>query len=151
MHLPLNDCCSSVAEALKVGSIVPPQAFESATVLFSDIVGFTQKCSLLTPLEVNFCWKTYFIDSFSSQVVTMLNNVYSQFDTTIAASDAYKVETVGDCYMVVSGVPTPNGKKHADALASLALAMLDVCNLISAVVVAPFFADCVHDGDATGD
>ena len=61
----------------------------------------------------------------------MLNSVYSQFDAIIAASDAYKVETAGDSYLVVSGVPTANGNKHADALATVAVAMLDVIFSIS--------------------
>ena len=101
---------STVAETLKVGGVVTPQSFKCATVLFTDIVQFTNKCAMLTPLEV----------------VTMLNSVYSQFDATIAASDAYKVETAGDSYLVVSGVPTENGNKHADALATVAVTMLEV-------------------------
>ena len=59
----------------------------------------------------------------------MLNSIYSQFDAVIAANNAYKVETAGDSYMIVSGVPTTNGDKHADALATIAIAMLEVCSL----------------------
>ena len=74
----------------------------------------------------------------------MLNSIYSQFDATITASDAYKVETAGDSYLVVSGVPTENGDKHADTLATIAIVMLEVtslnwlrCNIA--------LVDCVHN------
>uniref|UniRef100_A0A8R1E3H3 Guanylate cyclase n=1 Tax=Caenorhabditis japonica TaxID=281687 RepID=A0A8R1E3H3_CAEJA len=63
---------------------------DSMTILFTDIVEFTKTCSSLTPLEV----------------IELLQVVYTNFDKVIDEHGVYKVETIGDAYMVVSGAPT---------------------------------------------
>uniref|UniRef100_A0A183CHA9 Guanylate cyclase n=1 Tax=Globodera pallida TaxID=36090 RepID=A0A183CHA9_GLOPA len=104
---------SYVSLELKAGRRVPPEMFSSATILFSNIVGFTRICQESTPL----------------QVVTLLNGIYAGFDEKIYEYGAYKVETIGDAYMIVAGIPPPKDQsadtktKHVEQVSSIALSM----------------------------
>ncbi|KAM6909403.1 atrial natriuretic peptide receptor 1 [Xenentodon cancila] len=100
-----------VADDLRQGKPSAAQSYVSATVFFSDIVGFTQLSSSSTPY----------------QVVDLLNKLYTTFDDIIDNHDVYKVETIGDAYMVVSGVPRENGILHASEVSSMALDLVAVC------------------------
>ncbi|CAI2350694.1 unnamed protein product [Caenorhabditis sp. 36 PRJEB53466] len=97
-----------VAEKLKLGQAVEPETFEQVTIFFSDVVQFTTLASKCTPL----------------QVVTLLNDLYTVFDSIIEQNDVYKVETIGDGYLCVSGLPHRNGNEHIRHIARMALGFL---------------------------
>ncbi|CAF3902004.1 unnamed protein product [Rotaria magnacalcarata] len=101
----------SVADSLKSGKAVEAVWYECVTIYFSDIVGFTTISALSSPMEV----------------VDLLNDLYTMFDSILEDFDCYKVETIGDAYMVVSGLPIENGKKHASEIAVMALTLLHAC------------------------
>uniref|UniRef100_A0A8C2G5L2 guanylate cyclase n=1 Tax=Cyprinus carpio TaxID=7962 RepID=A0A8C2G5L2_CYPCA len=83
------------------------QVFPDVTILFSDVVGFTRICSHITPM----------------QVVSMLNTMYTLFDTLSEKHRVFKVETIGDAYMVVAGAPEKT-KFHAHNICDMALDMV---------------------------
>uniref|UniRef100_A0A6C0B5I0 Guanylate cyclase domain-containing protein n=1 Tax=viral metagenome TaxID=1070528 RepID=A0A6C0B5I0_9ZZZZ len=99
---------------LNTGEAPPPQSY-MCSILFTDVVGFTKLCAQTTPL----C------------VVKMLDDMYTAFDTIVTKSgDAlYKMETIGDSYMVVSGVPR-NYAYHATEVVKLALALIEAMSSI---------------------
>ncbi|XP_077994612.1 soluble guanylate cyclase 88E-like [Glandiceps talaboti] len=98
-----------VAERLRRGepALSTCEVFKDVTILFSDVVGFTQICSVITPMAV----------------VSMLNAMYSKFDKLTEQHKVYKVETIGDAYMVVAGAPTKT-KYHAEHICDMALDMV---------------------------
>jgi len=95
-----------VAERLKVSDEMIADEFESASILFADVAGFTPMAAQLTPGEV----------------VNLLNEVFTDFDAMVELRGLEKIKTIGDAYMVAAGVPVPQGD-HARAICDLALEM----------------------------
>lgn len=109
-RLLLNVLPEEVAVTLKEGKRdgTIAQHFEAVTILFADVVGFTPISSKLSPHEL----------------VELLNELFSHFDNLVEKHDLEKIKTIGDCYMVASGVPTERDN-HAQVMTLLALEMLD--------------------------
>ncbi|KAK2176844.1 hypothetical protein NP493_636g03014 [Ridgeia piscesae] len=106
----------TAADCMKRGQQYQPELFKHATIYFSDIVSFTKLAGAATPL----------------QVVDFLNELWTAFDDIILKYDVYKVETIGDAYLVASGLPVPNVERHA---AEIALMALDVLSTVMAFTV----------------
>jgi len=105
-QLLLNVLPAEIAEELKREGKSASTAFESATVLFADLVGFT---ALSRTID-------------AERLVALLNDLFSRFDDLAAKHGVEKIKTIGDAYMAVVGVPSPRDD-HARAMADLALDM----------------------------
>jgi guanylate cyclase len=105
-RLLLNVLPREVAAILKEGDRTIADYFEEVSILFADIVGSTALAVRVTPTEL----------------VDILNEAFSYFDTLVEKYDLEKIRTIGDNYMVASGVPRPR-RDHAKALAQMALEM----------------------------
>ena len=88
--------------------------FAEVTVLFADIVGFTELSQKLSP----------------EALVKMLNRIFSAFDDLAEEHRLEKIKTIGDCYMVAAGIPDAR-PDHAAAMAKMALAMRDALERIN--------------------
>ncbi|CAJ0948992.1 unnamed protein product, partial [Mesorhabditis belari] len=97
-----------VADRLKLGQSVEPESFDSVTIFFSDVVQFTNLAAKCSPL----------------QIVNLLNDLYTIFDQIIEQHSIYKVETIGDGYLCVSGLPYRNGIQHVKEIAEMSLDFL---------------------------
>lgn len=86
------------------------ERYEMVTIFFSDIVGFTTMVGDMTPIDV----------------MIMLNQLYTEFDKLVDKHNLYKVETIGDSYMVLSGAPKKcSGPEGAEKIAKFALDAID--------------------------
>jgi adenylate cyclase len=104
--LLLNILPKEISEALKAGPRTIASHFDSASILFADVVDFTPMAATLTPLRL----------------VDLLNEVFQCFDNLVEKYDLEKIKTIGDCYMVAAGVPRARAD-HARAIVQLALDM----------------------------
>jgi len=107
-RLLLNVLPQEIAPILKSGKETIADRYESASILFADIVDFTP---ISAEIDVG-------------EMVNMLNEIFSHFDTLVDNHEIEKIGTIGDSYMAVSGVPQSR-TDHAQAIAVLALEMRD--------------------------
>jgi class 3 adenylate cyclase len=105
-RLLLNILPQSIAARLKNGETVIADHFSDVTVLFADLVDFTRLASRIP----------------ATDLVRLLNEVFSQFDWLAELHGLEKIKTIGDAYMVVGGLPHPRAD-HAVAVAEMALDM----------------------------
>ena len=104
--LLLNILPKEISDALKAEQRTIADQYTDVSILFADVVGFTPIAANMSPMEL----------------VGLLNQVFLCFDGLVEKYDLEKIKTIGDCYMVASGVPRRRSD-HATALVDLALDM----------------------------
>lgn len=113
-RLLLNVLPEAVAKRIKSGETTIAERFSDVTVLFADIVGFTELAAQKTPEEV----------------VDVLNRIFSAFDIFSEQYNLEKIKTIGDSYMIVGGVPNPCDD-HTESAAKMALEMQETVRLLA--------------------
>jgi len=103
-NLLLNILPPEIAAILKNESRTIADTFDGVSILFADVVNFTPMSARMTATEI----------------VTILNEVFSLFDELVEKYELEKIKTIGDSYMVAAGVPRPR-RDHAHVLAQTAL------------------------------
>jgi class 3 adenylate cyclase len=100
---------AAIAARLKEDPTAVADSFDEATVLFADLVGFTQLAALLP----------------AARLVALLDHIFSRFDELSTRYRLEKIKTIGDAYMVVGGVPHARAD-HAEAVVRMAIEMVAV-------------------------
>ena len=113
--LLLNILPERVAADLMQTGKTEPKHFEDVTVLFSDIVGFTEASGKLPP----------------QTLIDELNELFTQFDTLAEQNDCERIKTIGDAYLAVCGMPAPN-ERHALNIVRMAAQMISYLELRNA-------------------
>ncbi len=116
-RLLLNILPEAIADRLREGEPLIADRFDDVTMLFADIVEFTKLSASLTP----------------SDLVTVLNDVFTAFDALVDHYGLEKVKTIGDAYMVVGGMHE-TGEDHTRRVASMALDLAAAVGQIEAAV-----------------
>jgi class 3 adenylate cyclase len=105
------------------GEVLIADRVEEATILFCDLVGFTELAAALPP----------------ARLIERLNGVFSEFDLLARELGIEKIKTIGDAYMAAAGLPLPR-EDHAAVMAELALGMLEALKRQNATARRPFRA-----------
>jgi adenylate cyclase len=113
-RLLLNVLPKAIAERLKAGQRTIVDSFIDSTVLFADIVGFTRIAARQSP----------------HRTVQLLNELFSGFDRIAEQRELEKVKTIGDAYMLASGVPVIR-PDHAEACAEAAFEFLEAVRVFN--------------------
>ena len=129
-QLLLNVLPAAIVLRLKDKEQNIAESFGEVTVMFADIVGFTELSSRIS----------------ATAVVKVLNDIFSAFDHLADRHGLEKIKTIGDAYMVVGGLPTPR-VDHAEAVANMAIDMLHEIRLLSLEHSEPF---SIRIGISTG-
>ncbi len=93
-----------ILNEIKVSGSSKPQRYKNSSVMFADLVGFTQKTSSMSP----------------KRLIDELNDIFSAFDKIIIKHKCVRIKTIGDAYLAVSGLPDSN-KKHASNIVKAAI------------------------------
>jgi class 3 adenylate cyclase/GAF domain-containing protein len=113
------------------GAIVA-DAFDAVTVLFADIVNFTEYAAAVS----------------ASELVNCLNDIFSEFDRLVDLYELEKIKTIGDSYMAVGGLPVPS-QDHAESIAEMALEMQISIQRFKRLDGSPFLLRIgIHTGQA---
>jgi class 3 adenylate cyclase len=114
-RLLLNILPEPIADRLRHGEPLIADRFEDVTLMFADVVDFTSLSSKLTP----------------SELVRVLNEIFSVFDGLVERYGLEKVKTIGDAYMVVGGM-TDDSRDHTARVAAMALELAEAVGSIEA-------------------
>ena len=113
--LLLNILPGAIAGRLKGGEKSIANGHPTVSVMFADLCGFTAMSRKTTPEDL----------------VTILNSIFTAFDQIVIKHQVEKIKTIGDCYMLVGGLPT-HRDDHAEAVADAALEMVAALDRINA-------------------
>ena len=130
-RLLLNILPKRIATRLKHGETIIADQLLDVTILFSDLVGFTNLSSRLS----------------AADLVHLLNRLFSEFDRLALSLGIEKIKTIGDAYMLVGGLPEPRAD-HAHVVADMALAMIGVVEQMNLDLPTPMQMRIgIHSGD----
>ena len=118
--LLLNILPTAIVSRLNLGETVIADHIPDATILFADLVGFTGLSAQLS----------------ATRLVKLLNMLFSEFDRLSIDFGLEKIKTIGDAYMVAGGL-TCEGSDHAEAVARMALSMVDASRSTSDLLGLP--------------
>jgi adenylate cyclase len=129
--LLLNILPASVVERMRRGEVEIADRFPDATILFSDLVGFTDLAGRSSP----------------GRIIEMLNQLFSAFDALAKKFRLEKIKTIGDAYMVAGGLPEEQ-PEHALAVADMAIGMIEAVHEIGTGFDEPLQTRIgIHSGD----
>jgi guanylate cyclase len=111
--LLLNVLPEPIAKRLKAGEGVIAERYDSVSVLFADLVGFTSRSTVMAPEDL----------------VSLLDRIFTAFDRLVDAEGLEKIKTIGDAYMVAGGLPEPR-PDHLEAVARIALSMRETLETV---------------------
>ena len=108
-HLLLSIFPETIAAQLRNSNQSVADSFDNVTIVFADIVGFTEYASMMS----------------ASELVAMLDEIFSEFDALVDKYGIEKIKTIGDAYMAVGGLPDPDAQ-HCQKVANMAIEINEI-------------------------